>query len=129
MTLTYPWALLLFIPAALLVWAVARRGHRVVSEGQQRAAVVVRLVAIALLVLSLAQPVLVAGSDRRSVAFLVDRSASVTASIVAAQDAYLAEAIEASRPGDRTAVAVFGRDVRLDRSLADDATADPILTL
>jgi Mg-chelatase subunit ChlD len=129
MSFTFPWALVLFIPASLLVWAVARRGHRVVPVGQQRAAVVVRLVAVALLVLSLAQPVLVTGSDQRSVAFLVDRSASVTASIVAAQDAYLAEAIEASRPGDRTAVAVFGRDVRLDRALTEDATADPIRTV
>jgi Mg-chelatase subunit ChlD len=129
MTVTHPWVPLLFIPAALLVWAVARRGHRVVPVGQQRAAVIVRTFAVALLVLALSQPVLVAGSDDRSVVFLVDRSASITAGIVAAQDAYLAEAVDASRPGDRTAVAVFGRDVRLDRALTEAAVVDPIRTV
>lgn len=129
MTFEAPWLLLLFPPAAAVVWVVARRGHRVVPVRQQRMAVIIRLIGIALLVLALARPMAVTGSSARSVVFLVDRSASITSSIVTAQDAYIAAALEEAGETDRTAVAVFGRDVRLDSALSADATARPIRTL
>ncbi len=129
MTFDLPWALLLFPPAAAVVWLVARGGHRVVSVRQQRMAVAARLAGVALLVVALAQPVAVTGSDARSVVLLVDRSASITASMAAAQDAYVEAAIAAAGLGDRTAVAVFGGEVRLDRALSEQATAEPIRTV
>ncbi len=118
MRLIAPWWLLAALPAVALVVVIARRGRRTVPPRQHRVAVVVRSVGIVLLVLALAQPLLVRTSGIRSVVFLLDRSSSISDEARAAQESYVREAADAAGPTDRTAVAVFGRDVRLDEALS-----------
>lgn len=129
MRLQHPWALALLPVALAVVWLVARRGHRVVGPRQLRIATIVRGVGVGLLVLALGLPLLVLGSNTRSVVILLDRSASITSSARGAQDAYLAAAVAAAGPEDVTAVAVFGRDVRLDRALTTEPDPGPVRTV
>jgi Mg-chelatase subunit ChlD len=112
-----------------VVWIVARRGHRVVGERQLRAATVVRSIGVGLLVLALSLPLLVLGSKSRSVVILLDRSASITSAAHDLQDEYLVAAVAAAGPEDATAVAVFGRDVRLDRALTTEPDSGPVRTV
>lgn len=118
MRLVAPWWLLAMIPAIALVVVVARGGRMTVPPRQHRLAVIVRSIGIGLLVLALAQPLLVRTSRARSVVFLLDRSASITDEARVVQESYVREAAGAAGPTDRTAVAVFGRDVRLDEALS-----------
>jgi hypothetical protein len=124
-----PWVLLLAIPAVALVWVVARRGHRIVPPAQHRLATIVRSVGVTLLVVALSAPLLVRGSESRSVVMLLDRSASMTAGSLAAQEEFVADALATAGTGARTAVAVFGRDVRLDRALTADLDTGPVRTV
>ncbi len=129
MKLLNPWVLLAVIPAVATVWLVAGAGHRTVPARQHRIATVVRSVAVVLLVFALAAPLLLRSSGDRSVVLLLDRSASMTASATAAQDRFVADAIAGSDIGHVTAVAVFGRDVRLDRALSTQPDAGPVRTV
>jgi len=129
MRVQHPLALALLLPALGLVWLVARRGHRAVGVRQLRIATVVRSIGVALLVLALSLPLLVLGSNTRSVVMLLDRSASITAEGRSTQDDYLVDAIAAAGAEDVTAVAVFGRDVRLDRALTAEPDAGPVRTV
>jgi len=124
-----PWWLVAVLPVAGLAWVIARRGGRTVPRRQHRWALIVRLLALTLLVTAAAQPVLYRSVEDRSVLFLLDRSASISSESAAAQEAYLAAALEDARADHRTAVAVFGRDLRLDAAFADGRTPAPILTI
>ncbi len=118
MRILAPWWLLAILPAVALVVVIARHGRRSVSPRQHRVATVVRSVGVVLLVLALAQPLLVHTSGTRSVLFLLDRSSSITDQARAAQEEYVQEAATAAGLTDHTAIAVFGRDVRLDEALS-----------
>jgi Mg-chelatase subunit ChlD len=128
MTFDYPWWLLALPLALAVVWLVARWGARTVPRRQHRVAVVIRLVGAGLLVLAAAQPVLGLSVDRRTVLFLVDRSASIGAEARAAQEVFLAESFGSGRPDDQTGVVVFGADVRVDSALTLGRRPAPILT-
>ena len=129
MRLLYPWALVLLVPALAVVWLVARRGHRVVGVRQLRVATIVRSLGVGLLALALTLPLLVLGSNTRSVVLLLDRSASITSAARDNQDAYVARTVAAAGADDVTAVAVFGRDVRLDRALTTEPDPGPVRTI
>ncbi|MGD2051966.1 MAG: hypothetical protein PVI35_05765, partial [Acidimicrobiia bacterium] len=118
MRILWPWWLLAIPPAVALVVVIARHGRRSVSPRQHRVATVVRSIGVVLLVLALAQPLLVQTSGTRSVLFLLDRSSSITDQARSAQEEYVREAATAANSTDHTAVAVFGRDVRLDEALS-----------
>jgi Mg-chelatase subunit ChlD len=87
------------------------------------------MVGVTLLVLALAQPILVMGSSQKSVLFLLDRSASVTAEARAAQEAYVIAALAAAGAEDTAAVAVFGRELRLDTALSSNPAFDEVRTV
>ncbi|MDP3983414.1 MAG: VWA domain-containing protein, partial [Acidimicrobiia bacterium] len=53
----------------------------------------------------------------------------ISAESAAAQEAFLADALEGARADYRTAVAVFGRDLRLDSAFADGRIPAPVLTV
>jgi uncharacterized membrane protein len=63
------------------------------------------------------------------VLFLLDRSASISAQAASEQEDFLAAALLAARVDARTAVAVFGRDTRLDSAFQSGRIAAPIRTL
>lgn len=129
MRFEHPWWLLGLIPALGLAWLIARRGGRTVPRRQHRIAIWVRLTALALLVGAAAQPILTRQVEDRSVLFLLDRSASISADAAAEQEAFLASALEAAQVDSRTAVAVFGRDTRLDSAFSTGRIPAPIRTL
>ncbi|HUO46444.1 MAG TPA: VWA domain-containing protein [Acidimicrobiia bacterium] len=129
MRLDLPWWLLSLPMVLGLAWLIARRGGRTVPGRQHRWAVAVRLLALGLLVGAAAQPILYRSVDDRSVMFLLDRSASISADSAAAQEEYLEAALTEARADYRTAVAVFGRDLRLDSAFSDGRIHAPVLTL
>jgi uncharacterized membrane protein len=129
MSFEHPWWLLGLVPALGLAWLIARRGGRTVPRRQHRIATFVRLTALALLVGAAAQPILTRQVDDRSVLFLLDRSASISAEAAAEQEAFLAAALQASQVDSQTAVAVFGRDTRLDSAFSTGRIPGPIRTL
>lgn len=113
------WWLLAAVPVvALAVW-VSRRGRVPVPAIQRRIALGARTTALLLVVSALAQPALSLADDQRTVLFLVDRSASMSAGALDAQAAYLDDALAEAGPTDLSAIAVFGGDVRVDAALAE----------
>jgi Mg-chelatase subunit ChlD len=94
------------------------------------------LTGLALLITAGAQPILVRAVEDRSVLFLLDRSASISPVARDNQLAFLEQALSESRIDVRTAVAVFGADLKLDsafglgrrfevvRSSPDEAATD-----
>jgi Mg-chelatase subunit ChlD len=129
MILQHPWWLLLLPPLWAAVVLVARRGRRVVPVSQQRIAVWLRLLGVTLLVLAMVQPLLQRTSSQRTVLFLLDRSSSITADAQAAQEDYVAAAIDAAGSEDLAAVAVFGKELRLDAALTSDPRFDQVRTV
>ncbi len=127
MTFTYPWAIAVALPIGLLMWWVARIGVRAVPKAQHRRAVFVRICGVLALSLALSQPVLVRSVDDRTVLFLLDRSDSIGTQARDEQIASLLEALEAARPDDKSAIAVFGRELKVDSSLATGRTQVQIL--
>jgi len=129
MILQHPWWLLLLPPLWAAVLVIARRGRRVVPASQQRVAVWLRMLGVTLLVLAIVQPLLQRTSSQRTVLFLLDRSSSITADAQAAQEDYVAEAIDTAGSEDLAAVAVFGRELRLDAALTSDPRFDQVRTV
>lgn len=123
-----PWVLLAIPVVLLVLWWVARRGRVTVPRRQHRWAVAARMVAVILLVVAAAGPFLERGVSTRSVLFLVDRSASVGSEARADQENYLREALAQAAPPSRAGIAVFGRDIRLDRAVGPARPFDAIRT-
>ncbi|MCH7669493.1 MAG: VWA domain-containing protein [Acidobacteria bacterium] len=117
-----PLVLVGIVPAVALVLWVARRGHRTVSERQFRVAKILRVIGVVLLIAALAQPTISSGSDQRTVVFLLDRSASVGPDARAAQESFVREALGLQGALDRSGVAVFGADVKLDSAIGEQMT-------
>ncbi|HEY3428412.1 MAG TPA: VWA domain-containing protein, partial [Acidimicrobiia bacterium] len=107
---------------------VARKGGRAVPRRQHRWAVRLRLLSVTALVLAAAQPILTRAVDDRSVLFLLDRSASISAGGLEAQAEFLATALEEARVDSRTAIAVFGRNTQLDSAFTIGREPTPIRT-
>jgi Ca-activated chloride channel family protein len=124
-----PWWLVAAIPVMGTAWLIARQGGRTVPRRQHEAATWVRLAALSLLVMAAAQPILTRAVDDRSVLFLLDRSASISAGAAADQEEFLLLALTGARADARTAVAVFGRDTRLDSAFTSSRIPAPIRTI
>ena len=100
---------LLALPVTLaLVYLLGRGRLSRLPHGAADAAMVVRLVATAALVLALARPVILAPRDDLAVAFLVDRSASVDPEASRVADGWVDAAMAAAGPHDRGVVVHFG---------------------
>lgn len=128
MSFENPWWLLALVPVLLIAHFVARRGGRTVPRSQHRWAVVARTVALVLLVLAAAAPILNRAVEDRHVLFLLDRSASISSEARALQEQYLAAALDQGRPADRSAIAVFGSELRLESAFTPGRLFAPILT-
>ncbi|HVM00742.1 MAG TPA: VWA domain-containing protein [Egibacteraceae bacterium] len=105
-----------------VVWVTRRHGGKPAWDPsrQHRVATGVRALAVALLVLALAGPRWEAGGRRVDVVFVIDASDSVGPAAAAGARAYVEEAISAAGPDDRAALALFGRDARLEHGLRHD---------
>ncbi len=116
---------LLLVPVVVLL---GRRGGARVRARQLRAATALRAIGVAALVLALAGPRWAAAGDAVDVAFVVDGSDSVGAARSAATD-WIRDALTARDDADRAAVALFGRDARLEHTLREDPSAQDIATV
>ena len=109
--------LLLLVP---LFYLVARLGITYLSRRVRTAAIIIRLLLVTALVLAISQPILHRLSDRLSVVFVVDRSASVSFKGTSAADTWLADALKHAGANDRTGVIEFGENAEVQRPLGVD---------
>jgi uncharacterized membrane protein len=97
----------------------SRRGR----PDQRQVATWVRAIAVGLLALALAGPRWTVGGRHVDVAFLVDASDSVGAGGQTAAMDWIRVALAARGDDDRAALALFGRDARLEHGLRSDPPA------
>lgn len=116
--------LLLLIPAAIVV---AWLGIVYLPRRVRNAAVVIRVVVLAALILAIAQPVLHQPSNQLSVIFAVDRSASVALNGAGSADSWLAKAVTQKGPNDQFGVVEFGANAIVRQPLGVDAKNPPSL--
>ena len=125
MNFTTPFALLLLLAIPYFVWlgqprrAAERRWRDWFSLG-------LRLLILALLVLSLAGTQVVRAADTLAVVFLIDASDSVGPEQADQAEAFVREAIETMGPTDQAAVIVFGANALVERPLSGLAELAPI---
>ena len=113
---------LLALPLAALVWFWRPRAS---PRPAVRAARICRTVAVTCLVLALAGPQWRAAGQELDVAFLLDGSDSLSGRGREQAQEWVRQALTARQEGDRAALAVFGRDARLEYALrSEGVTAD-----
>ena len=113
---------LLALPLAALVFFTRRGTGR---RPALRIARILRTVAVVALVLALAGPAWQASGEEVDVAFLVDASDSLSGEGREQAQSWVRQALAARGDGDRAALALFGRDARLEYTLRTEAlTAD-----
>src|SRR5438874_5015806 len=88
---------------------------------RRRVSLVIRVLVVTLLVAVLAEPRVQLQANDLAVAFLLDRSDSVTPSMQADEERWLAAALQHKAPQDQAAVVSFGRDPTVERALSTDA--------
>ena len=108
---------LLALPLAAVVW----RFQRTPPQGAGRWAAVCRVAAIVLLIFALAGPQWQAAGRSVDVAFLIDGSDSLSGEAREEARDWVRDALANRAEGDRSALAVFGRDARLEYSLRESA--------
>ena len=135
MSFTTPAALLLLALLPLVAWLVWPTDRRL--TGQRRAAgrprprsgwpgLVLRLLILALLILSLAGAQLVRAVNDLAVVFLVDASDSMSRESAAAAEAFVREAVAAMGPDDRAGVVLFGANALVEQPLRRFESADDL---
>jgi uncharacterized membrane protein len=107
-------ALLLALTLAL---SAAARHH--LSKGRRRLSLALRATMLAALVFALAGLQLIAPIDRLTTVFVVDLSDSVGAAGQESALAFVRDALEQRKGGDRAAVVAFGRDALVERLPAE----------
>jgi uncharacterized membrane protein/Mg-chelatase subunit ChlD len=118
-TFDNPRALLLLILLPIF-YLVGRFGVAYISRPVRTAAIAIRLVIAACLILAISEPVVHRNSDQLSVLYLVDRSASVEVNGSSAANSWLDQALAAAGPNDRTGVIDFASNAVVRRGLGSD---------
>ena len=121
MSFTTPAALLLLLALPLVAWLVWPTGRRR-PAGRPRPrsgwlGLALRLLILALLILSLAGAQLVRAVDDLAVVFLVDASDSMSRESAAAAEAFVRDALANSGPDDRAAIILFGANALVEQPL------------
>jgi uncharacterized membrane protein len=116
---TDPIWLWLLLPATLLVIGGWWAASRTLPPARRVASLVIRLALVACIVFSLAGARLALRSDRLSVVFLVDASASMLDASREELLAFAREAVSQIPEGDSAGVVVFGANALVDRLPSD----------
>src|SRR5918996_4768865 len=122
---TDPLWLWLLVPGGLLIvggWAAA---SRTLSPGRRIASLAIRLVLALCLIASLAGARLALPSDRLSVVFLVDASASMVDATREELLDFARDAVRRMPEGDTAGVVVFGANALVDRLPSQDSDLQP----
>ncbi len=115
-----PWGLLL-LAALPLFWWIARDGLRYMRPLRRWLTLSLRLLLVALLVVSFAGIQAVQAVNNLAVVFLLDRSDSLPAAAQAQQLVFLNRAMAQLSPADRAAVVVFAQEAMVERPLTAPA--------
>lgn len=116
-------ALLLLLPLSLaVVYWLWRTSKAYMPPLRRRVALAVRVAVVTLLCLGLASPLVQLRADELAVAFLVDRSDSISPAARVEQERWLARALQTKSLGDRAAVITFGQEATVEQALSTDAT-------
>ena len=112
---------LLLLPLCVgLVYLLWRTSRVYMPPLRRRASLVLRTLVVSLLVAGLAEPRIQLPANDLAVAFLLDRSDSVTPSMQADQERWLADAIAHKAQQDQAAVITFAGEPVVDRALSPD---------
>lgn len=113
--------LLILLPLALaLVFAFWKTSRTYMPPVRRRASLVLRIVVVSLLCLAIASPLIQLRADEVAVAFLLDRSDSMSPNVRDQQEHWMAQAMAAKSANDGVAVITFGQDATVERALSDD---------
>jgi Mg-chelatase subunit ChlD len=114
--------LLLLLPVCIAFVYVLWRTSRVYMPPlRRRLSLALRVTIVAVLLAVLAEPRVQLQANDLAVAFLLDRSDSVTPSMQADEERWLAAALQRKAPQDEAAVISFGRDPAVERALSPDS--------
>ena len=113
--------LLLLIPVCFaIVYALWRTSRIYMPPVRRRISLGLRLALVTLLVAMLAEPALQLPANDVAVAFLLDRSDSITPSMQGQQEQWLADALQHKSLQDQAAVISFGGEPVVDRALSTE---------
>lgn len=123
---TDPFWLWLAVPAVAIVVVGWLAASRTLTTGRRIASLVIRLALVACLVLSLAGTRVALASDRLSVVFLLDASASMLDAAREDLVDWARAAVKEMPEGDTAGIVVFGANALVDRLPSElDELADP----
>ena len=128
MNFTTPLALLLLLSLPYFVW-LGRPRSRARRHLRQWASLILRLLIVALIVLSLAGAQIVRAADELAVVFLVDASDSIRDEQLGAAEAYVRQAVEGMGPDDQAAVVLFGANALVERPMSGLAELAPVTSV
>jgi Mg-chelatase subunit ChlD/uncharacterized membrane protein len=112
--------LLLLVPlCGAVVYLLWRTSRVYMPPIRRRISLVLRLAIVTLLVAVLAEPRIQLPANDLAVAFLLDRSDSITPSMQADQERWLADALQHKAQQDQAAVISFGGEPVVDRALSE----------
>ncbi|HEY2594097.1 MAG TPA: vWA domain-containing protein, partial [Chloroflexota bacterium] len=115
--------LLLLLPVCMGIVFVLWRTSRVyMPPFRRRASLVLRVAIVGLVVAVLAEPRLQLPANDMAVAFLLDRSDSITPAMQADEERWLADALSHKALQDQAAVISFGGEPVVDRALSTDSS-------
>ena len=124
MNFTTPLALLLLLATPYFVWL--GRPRPAARRWRDWLSLALRLLILALLVLSLAGTQVVRAADTLTVVFLIDASDSIGPEQADQAEAFVRQAIETMGPTDQAAVIVFGVNALVERPVSGLAELAPI---
>jgi uncharacterized membrane protein len=122
MTFTAPLALLLLLVVPYFIWV----GRPRTGRSRDWFSLGLRILIVALLVLSLAGSQAVRAADDLAVVFLVDASDSISPEQAAAAEAFVRDAIGRMGANDQAAVILFGANALVERPMSGLAELAPI---
>src|SRR5947209_13791699 len=114
------WLLLLLPICVGLVFVLWPASRTYMPPLRRKASLVLRVLVIGLLCAVIASPMIQLRADQLAVAFLLDRSDSISPAARDEQEQWLARAMATKGANDQVAVITFGQDATVERALSED---------
>ncbi len=111
---------------AAAIWYLAKRGRWTVGRRRRRLVLAMRITAVLLALLALAQPLLTLPQQQKAVLFVLDRSLSVGSESRIEQERLVSEAVKTAGEEDLAGLLVFGSTARMDTALTTDRQLLPV---
>ena len=108
------------------IWYLARRGRWTVGRRRRRWVLALRMVAVAMALLALAQPILTLPQQQKAVLLVLDRSLSMISESRIEQERLVSESLKNAGEDDLAGLVVFGSTARMDTALTTDRELLPV---